>query len=640
MTRADIPVAIANLALAALLAGCASLPALEGRAPSYALADTSETRLAHAVAADVAAHPAQTGIHPLPAGSDAFATRVLLAAAAERSIDAQYYIWHGDQVGYLLFEALWQAAERGVRVRLLLDDLNTGGLDATLAALAAQPNIEVRLYNPVVQREARLLNFVTDFTRVNRRMHNKSFTVDNQVTVVGGRNVGNEYFGAGSGVLFADLDVVATGAAVRDVSKEFDLYWNSPSAYPAPLFVGRAGRDSAPALEARFATTRADPESIAYLDAVRATPVVREILERRLILEWANVEVVHDDPAKTLDATGSPDVLLFPELVAAMGRPQQSLDLVSPYFVPGDGGTAAIMAMAQRGVRVRVLTNSLAATDESAVHAGYGKRRRDLLAAGVQLYEPADGEGRANRGLWRAVASHRRSTPRRSPSTAAASSSAHSTRPALGTSQHRDGLRDRQSGAQQALATARRRRASRRLKFCFVPDGRALEYRAHAEGEARYDVEPATSWALRSGELLDPADRVAAVTGASTVRHATLLLLFLSLLAVSVRRRRFPRRARGDRRADDSAQASGCESIARHLVPGSRRRSHSDQARLPEERGVQNAEQFIERAASRSSVSGRAYLIKCGDQPPTETGTWLALQLQAMRASAPVANPP
>ena len=318
-----------------------------------------------------------------------------------------------------------------------------------------------------MQREARLLNFVTDFTRVNRRMHNKSFTVDNQVTVVGGRNVGNEYFGAGSGVLFADLDVVATGAAVRDVSKEFDLYWNSPSAYPAPLFVGRAGRDSAPARSRPgFATTRADPESIAYLDAVRATPVVREILERRLILEWANVEVVHDDPAKTLDATASPDVLLFPELVAAMGRPQQSLDLVSPYFVPGDGGTAAIMAMAQRGVRVRVLTNSLAATDESAVHAGYGKRRRDLLAAGVQLYELADGEGRANRrpfgrvvGLG--IGAPRQDVRRRPPP--------HlrrliQLRPALGTSQHRDGLRDRQSGAGAGTRQGlRRRRASRRL---------------------------------------------------------------------------------------------------------------------------------------------------------------------------------
>ena len=162
----------------------------------------------------------------------------------------QYYIWHGDTVGHLLFEALWQAAERGVRVRLLLDDNNTSGLDPTLDA---HPNIEVRLYNPFVQRQVRALGYLTDFTRLNRRMHNKSFTADNQVTVVGGRNIGNECYGAGSDMVFADLDVIAVGAAVRDVSQQFDLYWNSPSAYPAAGLVGAPGPDGAESLKARFA---------------------------------------------------------------------------------------------------------------------------------------------------------------------------------------------------------------------------------------------------------------------------------------------------------------------------------------------------------------------------------------------------
>jgi putative cardiolipin synthase len=349
--------------------------------------DTADTRLGRAVAAGVAANPGRTGVHPLAEGRAAFAARVALAAAAEKSLDVQYYIWHGDQVGYLLLEALWQAAGRGVRVRLLLDDLNTGGLDATIAVLDAHPNIEVRLYNPLVQRGVRGLNFLTDFARVNRRMHNKSFTADNQASIVGGRNVANEYYGAGGGIVFADLDVIAVGAAVREVSQEFDLYWNSPSAYPAAGFVGAPGADGAAALEARFAATRADPESVAFVEAVRTTPLVRDLLGGRLALEWTPARVVYDDPAKTLDTTARTDVLLFPELVRTIGRPQKSLDLVSPYFVPGEVGTAALTALAREGVKVRVLTNSLASAEAAVVHSGYAKRRKDLLRAGVRLFE-------------------------------------------------------------------------------------------------------------------------------------------------------------------------------------------------------------------------------------------------------------
>ena len=371
-----------------LLAGCATaLPPLDDRVATTAVTDTAGTRLGRAVAPQVDAHPGKTGVHPLGKPRDAFATRALLAAAAEKSLDVQYYIWHGDPVGYLLFEALWQAAERGVRVRLLLDDNNTGGLDPTLATLDAHPNIEVRLYNPFLQRKGRVFGYLTDFQRLNRRMHNKSFTADNQVTVVGGRNIGGEYFGIGSDVVFADLDVAAVGTAVPEVSKQFDLYWNSPSAYPAASFVGAPAPDGAERLKARFAAARADPESVAYLEALRATPVVRDILDRKLSFEWATARVVYDDPAKTLDTSQRTDYLLFPAMVQSIGRPSKTLDLVSPYFVPGEQGTDSLAALARSGVRVRILTNSLAASDVAAVHAGYAKRRHDLLRAGVQLFE-------------------------------------------------------------------------------------------------------------------------------------------------------------------------------------------------------------------------------------------------------------
>ncbi len=370
--------------LVALAAGCASLPAPETRIPSAAIEDTSQTRLALSIAPLAAAHPGKTGIHPLFDPRDAFAARALLAAAAEKSIDAQYYIWHGDTVGNLVFQALRQAADRGVRVRLLLDDMNTGGLDPVIAALDAHPNVEVRLYNPFAHRGTRALDFLADFSRVNRRMHNKSFTVDNRASVVGGRNVGNEYYGVGEGTVFADLDVVAIGAAVRDISRQFDLFWNSASAYPAASLVAAA----TPAdLDARFAATRADPAAAAYVEALRTTALVRDLLDRRLPFEWTDSRLVHDDPAKTLDTTVRRDILLFPALVDAIGRPVKSLDLVSPYFVPGDEGTEALAALARRGVRVRVLTNSLESSEASVVHAGYAKRRETLLRAGVRLYE-------------------------------------------------------------------------------------------------------------------------------------------------------------------------------------------------------------------------------------------------------------
>ncbi len=374
-------------ALASLLAGCASLPSLDGRSATTALAETSGTRLGQALAEKIAANPGRTGVHPLFDPRDAFAARVLLAAAAERSIDVQYYIWHGDQVGHLLFESLWRAAGRGVRVRLLLDDLNTGGLDPVIAALDAHPDIEVRLYNPFARRGARMLDFLTDFARVNRRMHNKSFTVDNQASVLGGRNIGNEYYGVGGGMIFADLDVLAVGAAVRDVSRQFDLYWNSPSAYPAASLAGAPGPEAAGQLEAAFAATRADAQSLAHLEAVRTTPLVRDLLAGRLGLEWTRARLVHDDPSKTLDAASPADVLLFPEVVRVIGRPEKTFDLVSPYFVPGEEGTAALAALAGRGVKVRVLTNSLSAAEASVVHSGYAKRRHDLLRAGVRLFE-------------------------------------------------------------------------------------------------------------------------------------------------------------------------------------------------------------------------------------------------------------
>jgi putative cardiolipin synthase len=362
------------------------LPALDGRTASTALINTADTQLGRYAVKANPGDASKSGIYPLASPEESFAARALLARAAERSLDVQYYIWHGDTSGYLLFEECWNAAERGVRVRLLLDDNNTSGLDQTLAALDSHANIEVRLFNPFANRSMRLLGYLTDFGRLNRRMHNKSLTADSQVTIVGGRNVGDEYFALGEGMVFADLDVVAVGGAARDVSVAFDLYWNSESAYPAESIVGKAGAAAITDLKAKFTATRSAPEAAHYLDALKRTRLIEALMLDQLTLEWAATHLVYDEPAKVLGDVPASD-LLFTRMQQVLGDAEREIDLISPYFVPGEEGTKALAAYPGRGIKLRVLTNSLAATDVGAVHAGYAKRREELLRGGVQIYE-------------------------------------------------------------------------------------------------------------------------------------------------------------------------------------------------------------------------------------------------------------
>jgi len=373
--------------LTGLLTGC-SLPSLDGRTGSKALNETqvSDTTLGKVILPEVQAHPGKSGIYPLPDAHDAFAARSLLARAAQKSLDVQYYIWHGDTTGTLLLEELRAAADRGVRVRLLLDDNGTSGLDEELAALDSHPNIEIRLFNPFIVRWPKVIGFATDFMRANRRMHNKSFTADNQATIIGGRNVGDEYFGAGESVLFADLDVLAIGKAAHDVSTDFDRYWNSNSSYPASLILPKVDASTLPQLKARADSLIQSQAAAQYSQAIKTSPFISKLLKGDLDFEWADVRMVSDDPAKGLGQATS-NGLLIQQLAEILGRPSQTVDLISPYFVPTAAGVDVFTNMAQNGIKLRVLTNSLDATDVSAVHAGYAKRRKDLLAAGVTLYE-------------------------------------------------------------------------------------------------------------------------------------------------------------------------------------------------------------------------------------------------------------
>ncbi|MDQ2077206.1 phospholipase D family protein [Marinimicrobium sp. ABcell2] len=368
------------------LLGCA-LPALDERPESFALDSdlARDTHLGRVVSPLVDAHPNTSGIHPLQRPIDAFAARGLLAHLAERTLDVQYYHWNNDLTGTLLLEALHAAAERGVRVRLLLDDVGTRGLEAELAALNAHPNLEVRLFNPFPMRRAKWFGLLTDFPRLNRRMHNKSFTADNQVAIVGGRNVGDAYFGA-AGVLYSDLDVLTIGPIVEEISRDFDRYWSSESAHVAEQVL----RPIPPDRENRFASgsflIEQEAGAAKYMSKVGQSALIGDLLYGQLPFEWAKTRILSDDPAKALGLADK-EALLIHQLEDIKGEPQGSVTLVSPYFVPTAASAKVFSDMARRGVDVRILTNSSDATPVPPVHAGYARRRRQLLEAGVKLYE-------------------------------------------------------------------------------------------------------------------------------------------------------------------------------------------------------------------------------------------------------------
>lgn len=343
---------------------------------------------------------------------DAFAARMLLIREARRTLDLQYYIWHGDRTGTLLLEAIHAAADRGVHVRLLLDDNGIAGLDRVLSALDRHPMIEVRLFNPFAIRFPKALGFVFDFKRLNRRMHNKSLTADNAVTIVGGRNVGDEYFGSGEGGLFADLDVLAIGPVVADVSGDFERYWSSDSSYPAEQILRRVSERALRKLHRTAARVERDPGAADFIHRLRDLPIVRMLIEGTLPMEWAPVQLLSDDPAKAL-GKAKPDGLLAGHLEQVIGRPRRKLGIITGYFVPGPNGARLLSAMAKHGVDVKVLTNSFEAGDVKLVHAGYSSDRKTLLKAGVRLFEMRAGSGgqpRSRKGTKIGVGSTLRGT--------------------------------------------------------------------------------------------------------------------------------------------------------------------------------------------------------------------------------------
>ena len=327
----------------------------------------------------------------LDTGRDALQERAALIEAAERSIDAQYYIWNGDSSGRYLASRIYAAAERGVRVRLLLDDINVGDRDNNLAALASHPNIEIRIYNPFATRGmGKVFNFLGDFARLNRRMHNKSFTVDGAVTILGGRNIGDEYFDANPQLNFRDRDVVAIGPVVASVSGMFDAFWNSELSRDVTEVAGSNPgssdflRDSVAAVDA--ATTAL--KTLGFTLPSGADAGLTGLQQSFRQMAWAPARLIYDPPPQP-DAVGEtdksqPSAIALSELAE---RTRQEIVFESAYLVLDDDTLAAVRAMRDAGIRIRGLTNSLASNDVTANHAAYAKKRRKILESGIELYE-------------------------------------------------------------------------------------------------------------------------------------------------------------------------------------------------------------------------------------------------------------
>lgn len=371
------------------IAACASVDFDYPKEDTRAYTDTQDTHYGKLLTEVVASHPeGESGFYPMNDAIDALSTRLLMAERAERTIDAQYYLIKPDIVGSAFIEVLLRAADRGVRVRLLVDDILTKGYDTGMAALDSHPNFEIRVFNPFANRSVRGLGFITDFSRVNRRMHNKSFTVDNQITIIGGRNIAAEYFGAREDIKFGDLDVLGVGPVVRDVSNMFDDYWNHRAAAPLLAFAKPTDDPEGDLIELRkrLIQSREEFKDSAYSEAVRRK-IDYYTKSNGELLMWAPYTLAVDSPDKSNKKLAADAQSITTALKRSIFTAKKEVLIISPYFVPRKSGVEFFSALQKSGVNVTIITNSLAANNQKTVHGGYAPSRKPLLEAGVKIYE-------------------------------------------------------------------------------------------------------------------------------------------------------------------------------------------------------------------------------------------------------------
>jgi len=391
---------LATLAFFAV-SGCATLRTDVPKDHSTSLAPVADTPSTRYVASETSAHGEASGFRALISNTNALMSRIVLIDHAEHSLDLQYYIFDNDATGRLVASRIVAAADRGVRVRILLDDLDIAGQgqDNVLDALDAHPNIEVRLFNPFHIRNrsifSKLGQFVVDGKRLNRRMHNKSFIADGMQAILGGRNIGDAYFDAGDQIHFRDLDVLAIGPVVPKISAMFDAYWNSQMAYPVTAYTSiHASAEDLAHLRVALAHDARDFAESDYAQALSETLPNGPSADRKGYWFWGSAKFIADDPDKADPDRDGETRPIGSQLRQMLDGASSEALLISPYFVPGESGVKHLAELAGRGVKIKVLTNALAATDEPEVHAGYAHYRVPLLEAGIDLFElrPAPGK--------------------------------------------------------------------------------------------------------------------------------------------------------------------------------------------------------------------------------------------------------
>ena len=370
------------------LSACSTLPKQQQIKPEYAFdIDTKETALAKIIQPLKEKNPELTGYHVLYDPLEAIAARINLIEKAEKTLDLQYYIWDNDKIGSLALYKIIEAADRGVKVRLLIDDNNAGKMEGVYLALDQHANIEVKLFNPYRFRSVRPLDIALDLKRMNRRMHNKTFTADNQISLIGGRNMSNQYYNVSDNYQFSDVDVMLAGQAVDDITHSFDEYWNHSYAYPVRNIVDHDKYNLRyEGLKQQLTHHYQEITVQNYLDLSNRTHDFDQWLNHNIQLDWVKAEVVKDSPDKIRDKAKKEQHLNF-QMVNRLDIPKEDVDLISAYFVPQKNGEKKLIELANEGVKVRVLNNSFKANDVALVHAFYAKYRKDLLKNGVELYE-------------------------------------------------------------------------------------------------------------------------------------------------------------------------------------------------------------------------------------------------------------